>query len=423
MLDLDISSLGSSAKKGLLLPRVTRAQRDAIPAPADGLLVQVIDVWPGFYQYDAELGTWVPWGEAPWRLTGNAGTDPLRHFIGTIDAAPFDALAQGNTGLRITPLGQWVPVMTGGSVLLGFEAGYGYTSYANERNVYLGPSSGWGNGVGSSTGRSNAAVGASAAVYIHSGSENASVGARAGRTNQFGDHNAMAGASADILEVYDWNAHAEGCAMGFGAMFSDRTTAVGAAARAGKPTSGPALYQDALAVGADARADTIRGAAFGRSATALGPDMVRLGNSAVTDIGGYAPWTVLSDIRFKRDVLPLEHGSDLLQRLVPITYRLDRAALAGLLGERPDDTAHPGSAELLSGFSAQDLRIALQELGASEALVQGGEEGMGHCSVDYAGLVPYLVKAVQEREQANVDLGRRVRALQQRLNELEKRTP
>ena len=43
----------SAVKKGVLLPRMTKAQRDSIKAPATGLIIYQTDLTPGFYYYNA----------------------------------------------------------------------------------------------------------------------------------------------------------------------------------------------------------------------------------------------------------------------------------------------------------------------------------------------------------------------------------
>ena len=42
-----------STKKGLLIPRMTQAQRNAIALPAKGLLIYQTNVTPGFYYFDS----------------------------------------------------------------------------------------------------------------------------------------------------------------------------------------------------------------------------------------------------------------------------------------------------------------------------------------------------------------------------------
>src|SRR5215471_11027510 len=47
-----------STKKGLLIPRMTKTQRDAIGAPATGLLIYQTNSTPGFYYYNGSA--WQP---------------------------------------------------------------------------------------------------------------------------------------------------------------------------------------------------------------------------------------------------------------------------------------------------------------------------------------------------------------------------
>ncbi|MBL0355612.1 MAG: hypothetical protein IPP72_01385 [Chitinophagaceae bacterium] len=80
----------SSTSKGILVPRMTQAQRNLIAAPANALLVYQTDNTPGFYYY-----TGTAWAAITnsgslngWNTTGNAGTNS-NNFIGTTDNAPI----------------------------------------------------------------------------------------------------------------------------------------------------------------------------------------------------------------------------------------------------------------------------------------------------------------------------------------------
>lgn len=48
----------TSTDKGILIPRMTLAQRNAIPLPAQGLMIYQTDNTPGFYYYN-NLGNWI----------------------------------------------------------------------------------------------------------------------------------------------------------------------------------------------------------------------------------------------------------------------------------------------------------------------------------------------------------------------------
>src|SRR5580765_2560432 len=100
-----------STTKGLLISRMTKAQRDAIPSPATGLLIYQTNSTPGFYYFDGSAWTAVTPKAKGWSLTGNSATNPNINFLGTTDAQPlvfrvnnnksgyidFDA-AKANTG-------------------------------------------------------------------------------------------------------------------------------------------------------------------------------------------------------------------------------------------------------------------------------------------------------------------------------------
>ncbi|GIV43224.1 MAG: hypothetical protein KatS3mg035_0347 [Bacteroidia bacterium] len=48
----------SSTNKGLLIPRMTQAERNAISSPATGLLIYQTNLAPGFYYYNG--ASWQP---------------------------------------------------------------------------------------------------------------------------------------------------------------------------------------------------------------------------------------------------------------------------------------------------------------------------------------------------------------------------
>src|SRR5688572_25816847 len=73
-----------STNKGMLLPRMTTAERNAITAPAAGLMV--FDTNTNSLWYFG--GSWRNM-VSNWSITGNAGTNHTNHFIGTADNAPL----------------------------------------------------------------------------------------------------------------------------------------------------------------------------------------------------------------------------------------------------------------------------------------------------------------------------------------------
>ncbi|GIV51736.1 MAG: hypothetical protein KatS3mg038_2257 [Candidatus Kapaibacterium sp.] len=109
---LDVSIEALSRPRGMLIPRMTEQERDAIIFPARGLLIfnttrnriemnigdRTTPVWARFVTYGESSG-------GDWALTGNAGIDPSRNFLGTVDAAPLIFKTDARERMRITPIG------------------------------------------------------------------------------------------------------------------------------------------------------------------------------------------------------------------------------------------------------------------------------------------------------------------------------
>ncbi|MCS7177371.1 MAG: hypothetical protein NZ960_07155, partial [Candidatus Kapabacteria bacterium] len=99
-----------STTKGLLIPRMTQAQRDAILSPATGLIIYQTDNNPGFYYYTGT--TWVPLlsnvsgGGLFWALGGNTVTNPATQWLGTQNAQPLIIRTDGVERVWITATGQ-----------------------------------------------------------------------------------------------------------------------------------------------------------------------------------------------------------------------------------------------------------------------------------------------------------------------------
>ncbi|MFN5459447.1 MAG: hypothetical protein ACK5AY_06025 [Bacteroidota bacterium] len=110
---LDVSSTTS----GILIPRMTTAQRTAIVTPASGLLVYDTSIGL-FYYYNGTA--WVPILANPsstnggWSLTGNAGTNggtistAGSNYLGTTDAQNLCFRANNIELMRLTPAGEFL---------------------------------------------------------------------------------------------------------------------------------------------------------------------------------------------------------------------------------------------------------------------------------------------------------------------------
>lgn len=89
LLDVDAAGLPANGKRALLIPRMTTAERIAIPTPATSLLVYDITS-TSFWYYDGAV--WLEWADHlnTWKILGNAGLTAGTHFIGTTDAVPVN---------------------------------------------------------------------------------------------------------------------------------------------------------------------------------------------------------------------------------------------------------------------------------------------------------------------------------------------
>jgi len=164
---------------------------------------------------------------------------------------------------------------------------------------------------------------------------------------------------------------------------------------------------------------------YGTNATAS--NQVRIGNSSVTSIGGYANWSNISDGRAKKNIRADVPGLDFINLLQPVTYNLDLDAMDNLLGidkakkeklekDMPQDLKDKNEkarknkeAQVQTGFIAQDVEKTAKSIGYNFSGVNADEKGV--YSLSYAEFVVPLVKAVQELSAQN-------ELLQQQINEL-----
>ncbi|MDR0683067.1 MAG: tail fiber domain-containing protein [Dysgonamonadaceae bacterium] len=162
---------------------------------------------------------------------------------------------------------------------------------------------------------------------------------------------------------------------------------------------------------------------IGFAATVTASNQVRIGNSSVTSIGGYANWTNLSDGRVKKNIQTNVPGLAFINRLQPITYNLNLNVLDELQkSDDPkinarrdslDNTLSPETKEIIakakadkekiiySGFIAQDVEKTAKSVGYDFNGVDAPENGKGTYGLRYAEFVVPLVKAVQELSEQN----------------------
>ena len=122
-------------------------------------------------------------------------------------------------------------------------------------------------------------------------------------------------------------------------------------------------------------------------------NLVRIGNTNNTNIGGYGAWQNLSDSRIKNDIKNNVPGLEFITKLVPVTYHIDQEKLNKLIGSTLPITNKDN--ELHSGFLAQDVEATAKAIGYQ---FDGVQSAGGVYSIGYAQFVVPLVKAVQEQQ-------------------------
>lgn len=174
----------TSTTKGVLVPRVTTAQMNAITSPADGLLVY--NTTASAFAYHTASGWVFLTGNtnagAGWSMQGNAGTNPATNFIGTTDDQPV-VVRQNNIRAGL---------LSGSNTSWGFGA--------------LNPAT---------TGFENTALGVNALLSNTTGSQNTAQGFNALRNNTGGSFNTAHGRAALFSNIVgNYNT-----AQGFHALF------------------------------------------------------------------------------------------------------------------------------------------------------------------------------------------------------------
>jgi hypothetical protein len=237
-----------SSTRGILIPRMTKAERTAIPSPATGLLVfQSAPDSAGFYYYDGSKWGWVAIinGNADslaWKRNGNAGTTAATHFIGTTDnrvlnfrvnniksglidnvtynsALGYSALLNNAAGTHNTAFGfQSMINNSSGNYNTAVGAFSAFNNSTGIRNTAIGTSALFFNTANDNTAvgyealnqtfniaaKNNTAVGSNAMRQNSSGTANTAVGDSAGYLSSTGSYNVHIGKNAGRDNLGSW---------------------------------------------------------------------------------------------------------------------------------------------------------------------------------------------------------------------------
>lgn len=188
-----------STSKGLLIPRMTKNQRDAISTPATGLLIYQTNNNPGFYFYDGSAWTAVSSKDANKSLSNlNSPTEVNVSLLPQAD----------NTSDLGSGLNTWKNLYLSHAVYLGLEPQRFLSQGNSEFNTYAGTNA----GTEGSVGTANTAIGNHSGSSATTGAANTSIGASTLRNNESGSYNVIAGYNAALQNISGSNNVAIGTA-------------------------------------------------------------------------------------------------------------------------------------------------------------------------------------------------------------------
>lgn len=169
-----------------------------------------------------------------------------------------------------------------------------------------------------------------------------------------------------------------------------------------------------IGTGADVSANNLYEAtSIGYNTIAQANNSVTIGNSALGAIYGHVTSiTSYSDGRYKTDVQENVKGLEFIKKLRPVTYKVNTEAVEDhLIQNMPDSVKQKhktgmdfagSSARIHSGFIAQEVELAAQQVGFNSSIVHHPADENGLYGLGYSELVVPLVKAMQEQN-AQVD--------------------
>lgn len=324
-------------------------------------------------------------------------------------ASGTNALQNNNSGTNNTASGFTALLTnTNGSYNTASGVGALYSNVDGNNNTAAGANSLNAN----QSGYSNTASGAGSLFSNNTGHNNTATGANALNYNTAGNYNTASGVNA----LYNNTTGYLNSAFGLGALFTNTTGS----------------YNTAIGYAADVSGSFVNGSAFGYNSTITANNQVRIGNSLVTSIGGYAAWTTLpSDGRVKKNIKANVPGLAFINKLQPLTYNLDIDAIDKIV-QRPairtldGKSMHPSQEELAArklkeqitytGFIAQDVQKAARDVGYDFSGVDPAKNDKDLYGIRYAEFVVPLVKAVQELSVENDELKSRLTKLEEAIS-------
>lgn len=367
--------------------------------------------------------------------TGSANT-ALGHYAAAENTVGSSNTAVGQGSLAQNQIGSGNTAL-GSNSLGGLNSG-SFNTAIGHASLFLNASGYQNTAVGNAAlaqntdGYINTAIGVEALYLNRTGFGNLASGYRALYSNQTGDGNTAAGVSALTENINgEFNTAVGGqsllrntngslnSSLGKDALFEnlsgDRNTAVGANALQHNTAGNYNTMVGAFAGPSAANPNLSNCTAIGDAAVVTASNQVRIGDVGITSIGGQVGWTSFSDGRYKTNVSEDVPGIAFIESLRPLTFRVDQASLKA---EVQNDKPVTSPARKHTGFIAQEVERAANELGFEFSGVDVPTNEQSLYGLRYSQFVVPLVKAVQEQQAMIMELNSNQAALIDELSQL-----
>jgi len=361
-----------NTSRGVLVPRMTQAQKNAIATPLTGLLIFQTDT-SEFYYYNGSA--WVTFGGGSgWDLSGNSGTTPATNMLGTTDVQDLSIVANNSEVVRITS-----------DKKIGVN-----TSTPSATIDVVGPN------IAAQTPAIRIQDGTEVAGYVLTSDVNGN--------GTWVDPNSFGGGGADV----DWAlAGGVGDPTVTDPIYRLARTNVGASTTS---ISGTLDVNNAgsndgasMGVGSDEyiRSINFTDAEFSHAIVPVTDGNLDLGTSFYTWTNIYATNTTIqtSDIRKKSDIQPLNYGIESIMNIRPVSYKWKDKVYGKLnIKERDKRTK--------IGFITQEVNTVIPEVIVDEEWAAKSDaepdvpvkKETRIMGMRYIELLPVVVKATQEHE-------------------------
>ena len=318
-------------------------------------------------------GNTLRWNGAAWEEDNTITSNINSNYVG---------IGTNNPGSKLD--------VNGDALINGLTVGRGYSNI--NTNVVVGILALPNNNTGSNI----IAIGSRALYRNSTGNMNIAIGSNSLSENTSGNENTAIGTTALQFNTTGF----DNVAIGLNALYNNTTGNYNTAIGSQSLTNISGNYNTGLGYGVTQTGNYSNSTALGHTAALTASNQVRIGNSDVTSIGGQVGWSTLSDGRFKTDISESVPGLNFINKLHPVTYHLSIDKLAIFLNTpdsmRTKESENVRSKLLQTGFIAQDVEKAANEIGFDFSGVDAPKNEQDLYGLRYAEFVVPLVKAVQE---------------------------